>query len=102
MLSSDIFEHVRKPFVGFKEVNRVLKPGGFHIFSIPLERPMPSTTVFRVDTSGPEDVFVLPEHYHSAPVGSLVYIDFGEDPWSKAAEESISADLPWYRSGFRN
>ena len=35
VLSSDIFEHVRKPFVGFREVNRVLKPGGFHIFSIP-------------------------------------------------------------------
>ena len=35
VLSSDIFEHVRKPFAGFQEVNRVLKPGGFHIFSIP-------------------------------------------------------------------
>ena len=81
MLSSDIFEHVRKPFVGFKEVNRVLKPGGFHIFSIPPQCPMRSTTVFRVDTSGPEDVFVLPKHYHSAPMGgkSLVYTDFGED-----------------------
>ena len=81
VLSSDIFEHVRKPFIGFKEVNRVLKPGGFHIFSIPLQCPMRSTTVFRVDTSGPEDVFVLPKHYHSAPKGgkSLVYTDFGED-----------------------
>ena len=81
VLSSDIFEHVRKPFVGFKEVNRVLKPGGYHIFSIPLQGPMRSTTVYRVDTSGPEDVFVLPKHYHSAPMGgkSLVYTDFGED-----------------------
>ena len=81
VLSSDIFEHVRKPFAGFQEVNRVLKPGGFHIFSIPSDHPMPSETVFRVDTSGPEDVFVLPRHYHSAPKGgkSLVYTDFGED-----------------------
>ena len=81
VLSSDIFEHVRKPFAGFQEVNRVLKPGGFHIFSIPSQRPMPPKTVFRVDTSGPEDVFVLPRHYHSAPKGgkSLVYTDFGED-----------------------
>ena len=81
VLSSDIFEHVRKPFAGFQEVNRVLKPGGFHIFSIPSDHPMPSETVYRVDTSGPEDVFVLPRHYHSAPKGgkSLVYTDFGED-----------------------
>ena len=81
VLSSDIFEHVRKPFVGFSEVDRVLKPGGYHIFSIPLQHPMPARTVFRVDTSGPEDAFVLPAHYHSAPMGgrSLVYTDFGAD-----------------------
>ena len=81
VLSSDIFEHVRKPFAGFQEVNRVLKPGGFHVFSIPPMHPMRPKTVFRVDTSGPEDVFVLPKHYHSAPMGgkSLVYTDFGED-----------------------
>ena len=81
VLSSDVFEHVRKPFVGFKEVHRVLKPGGFHIFSIPLKHPMPAATVFRVDTSSPEDVFVLPKHYHRAPMGgkSLVYTDFGAD-----------------------
>ena len=95
VLSSDIFEHVRKPFVGFKEVNRVLKPGGFHIFSIPLERPMSSTTVFRVDTSGPEDVFVLPEHYHSAPMGgkSLVYTDFGEDMVEIMAADGIDLKM---------
>ena len=81
VLSSDIFEHVRKPFAGFQEVNRVLKPGGFHIFSIPFDYPMPVETVYRVDTSGPEDEFILPKRYHSAPMGgkSLVYTDLGED-----------------------
>ena len=39
VLSSDIFEHVKKPFAGFKEIDRVLKPGGFHIFSIPPVTP---------------------------------------------------------------
>ena len=95
VLSSDIFEHVRKPFVGFKEVNRVLKPGGFHIFSIPLQCPMRPTTVYRVDTNGPEDVFVLPKHYHSAPMGgkSLVYTDFGEDMVEIIAADGIHLSM---------
>ena len=95
VLSSDIFEHVRKPFVGFKEINRVLKPGGFHIFSIPLQYPMRRHTVFRVDTSGPEDVYVLPAHYHGAPGGnmSLVYTDFGADMIERMAEDGINLNM---------
>ena len=91
VLSSDILEHVRKPFIAFREIDRILKPGGFHIFSIPLLRPMPPTTVFRVDTSGPEDVFVFPKRYHSAPMGgkSLVYTDFGEDMIGMMAADGI-------------
>ncbi len=95
VLSSDIFEHVREPFVGFREVNRVLKPGGFHVFSIPVQHPMPLRTVFRVDTSGREDVHVLPPHYHGAPGGnrSLVYTDFGADLVDHLAEYGISLEM---------
>ena len=95
VLSSDIFEHVRKPFAGFQEVNRVLKPGGFHIFSIPSDHPMPFETVYRVDTSGPEDVYILPRHYHSAPMGgkSLVYTDFGEDMVEIMAGDGIDLKM---------
>ena len=95
VLSSDIFEHVRTPFAGFKEVDRVLKPGGFHIFSIPLVRPMPATTVFRVDTSGQQDVPLLPERYHGAPMGgkSLVYTDFGKDMTAIMAADSIELKI---------
>ena len=91
VLSSDIFEHVRKPFMGFKEIDRVLKPGGFHIFSIPMEHPMPDKTMYRVDTSGHEDVPLLPERYHGAPIGgrSLVYTDFGADMAEMLEPEGI-------------
>ena len=95
VLSSDIFEHVRRPFGGFREVDRVLKPGGYHIFSIPLTRPMPAATVFRVDTSGPQDVPVLPEHYHGAPMGgrSLVYTDFGADMTALMTADAIELQV---------
>lgn len=81
VVTSDIFEHVRKPFVGFAEVHRVLRPGGRHIFSIPVQEPWRATTVARVDTTGEEDVNILEPRYHLGPGNSqhIVYNDFGRD-----------------------
>ncbi len=81
VLTSDIFEHVRRPFVGFAEVHRVLRPGGRHIFSIPVQEPWRAVTVERVDTSGPDDVNILEPRYHLGPGNSqhIVYNDFGRD-----------------------
>jgi len=82
-ISSDIFGHIREPFRAFEELRRVLKPGGRHIFTVPLTWPLPEETVSRLelDEDG-GDRFVLPPVYHSSPVdpqGSLVYTDFGLD-----------------------
>ena len=81
VISSDILEHVRKPMLAFAEIYRVLRPGGVHIFSIPVEYPMPAQTIARVDVTGEVDVHLLPEHYHGDGAGgkSLVYNDFGAD-----------------------
>jgi SAM-dependent methyltransferase len=82
VVSSDIFEHVRGPMRGFAEIFRVLRPGGHHIFTVPLTWPLPGTTEARVDYSGPEDVHLVPPEYHGSPTdprGSLVYTDFGMD-----------------------
>jgi SAM-dependent methyltransferase len=82
VISSDIFEHVRGPLDAFAEIFRVLRPGGHHVFTVPLLWPFPSTTTTRVDYSGPEDKFLVPPEYHGCPTdpaGSLVYTDFGMD-----------------------
>ena len=76
IITSDVFEHVRKPWDGFAEVRRVLRPGGAHVFSLPLTWPMREQTVARVDVSGPDDVFLLDPAYHKI---HLVYNDFGLD-----------------------
>ncbi len=74
-------EHVRHPWIAFADIHRVLKPGGYHVFSIPLQLPMRDKTHFRVDVSGDEDIHIEEPHYHGNGVGgkSLVYTDFGAD-----------------------
>ena len=82
VISSDILEHVRGPMLAFAEVLRVLRPGGHHIFTVPLRWPLPGTTHGRVDYSGPDEVFLVQPEYHGSsvdPGGSLVYTDFGMD-----------------------
>jgi SAM-dependent methyltransferase len=82
VITSDIFEHVRGPMAAFAAIFRVLRPGGYHIFTVPLRWPLPGTTESRIDYSGPEDVFLVPPIYHGSPTdpkGSLVYTDFGMD-----------------------
>ncbi|OAB59126.1 hypothetical protein AY600_06635 [Phormidium willei BDU 130791] len=81
IITSDIFEHIRHPWIAFKEVYRVLKPGGYHVFSIPVQFPLPKQTIYRVDVSGPEDIHLLEPRYHGDGRGNscIVYTDFGAD-----------------------
>jgi SAM-dependent methyltransferase len=81
IITSDIFEHIRKPYVAFGEIHRVLRPGGRHIFSVPIPDDWQEETVERVDTSGAEDVLVLEPKYHLGPGDGqhLVYNNFGRD-----------------------
>jgi SAM-dependent methyltransferase len=80
VISSETMEHVRRPWQGFAQVYRVLKPGGFYIFTIPFRDDR--LTQPRVDTAGKQDVFLLNKMYHQDPYrpkDSLVYTDFGAD-----------------------
>ena len=87
IVSSDIMEHVRHPWRAFREIRRVLRPGGKHIFSIPVLEPLMSKSRYRVDTSGEEDIHIDPPHYHIAGDGSrsLVYTEFGSDMFAELA-----------------
>lgn len=85
IVTSDMMEHIRHPHKAFEEIFRVLKPGKYHIFSIPVQVPMKQKTFYRVDTSTEQDIHLVEPKYHSAPKPgggrsqSLVYTDFGRD-----------------------
>lgn len=80
VISSETMEHVRRPWQGFSEVHRVLKPGGFYVFTVPYRSNR--LTQSRVDTGDGKDIFLLRKIYHQDPYrqqDSLVYTDFGSD-----------------------
>ncbi|HXX79923.1 MAG TPA: class I SAM-dependent methyltransferase [Thermodesulfovibrionales bacterium] len=35
ILTSDVMEHIPEPYQAFREIRRILKPGGAHIFTVP-------------------------------------------------------------------
>ena len=81
IITSDIMEHVRRPAVAFTEIKRVLKRGGRHVFTVPLQYPMPEKNIYRVDTTTEEDQYLDLPRYHGDGSGgrALVYTDFGEE-----------------------
>jgi len=79
VITEDVFEHIRRPEKAFEEVNRVLKPDGYHIFTIPFM--FDKKTLRRVNTDTDENVFIVPPAYHLDALRDkvLVYTDFGYD-----------------------
>jgi DNA-directed RNA polymerase subunit RPC12/RpoP len=95
LISSDIFEHVRRPWVAFEEAHRVLARNGVHVFSIPAQEPLRERTRYRVDTTGDDDVLLDEAVYHGNGAGgrSLVYVDYGRDIVDHLAKIGFDLEL---------
>jgi SAM-dependent methyltransferase len=78
----DVMEHLFDPAAALWEIARTLRPGGAHVFTVPLVRKCASTRVRALlDSDGGID-YVLPAEYHGNLVsadGSLVTRDWGYD-----------------------
>ena len=70
-----------EPETAFREIYRVLKPGGLHIFSLPIQWPFAPVSVVRARRNGGVIEHLLPPRYHRAGDGSdsLVVTDWGAD-----------------------
>lgn len=81
-ITQDVFEHIFHPSRAFREIARTLRPGGAHIFTVPLvNKHRPSKLRARINDSG-EIVHLEAPQYHCNPIsqdGSLVTVDWGFD-----------------------
>lgn len=106
VVSSDVLEHVRLAEHAHKEIARVLKPSGVHLFTVPHIRSQQESIV-RVLVRDPDDPsldeHLMPPEYHGDPNQpddrALVYRVYGRDLDDALAElgfavDYTSADLP--------
>jgi hypothetical protein len=82
VITQDVMEHVLNPTRTFSEIARTLKPGGAHIFTVPLvNQGRPSECRAKRDEDG-SIVYLQTAEYHGNPIdpkGSLVCMDWGYD-----------------------
>jgi len=81
-ITQDVFEHILDPKQAFKEIARTLKPGGAHIFTVPLvNKSQPSKVrAYRLEDGTIRNI--LGPVFHGDPInekGSLVTMDWGYD-----------------------
>lgn len=79
--STGLMEHVEHDDVGFREIARVLKPGGYYLFTVPLQIALKKTQVRAVRRGGSIE-HLLPPEYHSdpwRPDGVFTWRNYGPD-----------------------
>jgi SAM-dependent methyltransferase len=80
IVSSEVLEHVPDLNAAFKEMRRVLRPGGCHVFTVP-----PSDATKQLATLRDDKIvhLVMPPEYHGDPLGNgtgiLAFWHLGRD-----------------------
>jgi SAM-dependent methyltransferase len=91
VLTSDVLEHVAELDRSLSEIRRVLKPGGHHVFTIPVDPELPRT-IERAHLKGSTVVYDLPPVYHGDSMrgdGILAFRDFGADAAERLSHPSM-------------
>ncbi|HKB15154.1 MAG TPA: class I SAM-dependent methyltransferase, partial [Planctomycetota bacterium] len=89
VIAADVFEHVRRDGPAFKEVHRVLRPGGWFFLQIPFDPEW--ETVPRIDVAEEGDRYLLPAEYHAGR--TLVYRHYGRDLPGKLQEVGFEVEV---------
>ena len=76
VISSDVFEHIPDPYCAHREIYRVLKQGGAHIFTVPFYQTEFVDEDRTVTDIRGNTVFIKEPIYHGDPIrseGALVH-----------------------------
>jgi SAM-dependent methyltransferase len=82
LITQDVLEHVFRPDLAVREISRVLKPGGIHLFTAPKHKDILKSYPRARQTETGEIEHIMPPNYHGNPIGdgrSLVTWDYGAD-----------------------
>jgi SAM-dependent methyltransferase len=77
-----MMEHIFDPEAAFKEIARVLKPGGAHIFTAPLINKSRKSEIWGSRDENDQIIYHHEPEYHGNPVdqkGALVTMHWGYD-----------------------
>jgi SAM-dependent methyltransferase len=80
-ITQDVFEHVFNPDRALRDIMRVLKPGGAHVFTAPKHRHV-ARSYPRARLVDGQVEYLMEQVYHGNPIGdgrSLVTWDYGHD-----------------------
>lgn len=81
-VTQDVLEHVFHPSKVFSEIARTLKPGGAHIFTVPMVNKHKQSKRRAIINHDAQIQYLEPPVYHGNPIsdeGSLVTVDWGFD-----------------------
>ncbi len=82
VISQDVMEHIFNPDKAFAEIARTIKPGGAHIFTVPIINKDKATKVWAKRNEDRTIDYIGEPEYHGNPVdskGSLVTMHWGYD-----------------------
>jgi SAM-dependent methyltransferase len=81
-VSQDVLEHVFQPLRAFREIARTLRPGGAHVFTVPMMNGARPSKVRATMSEEGEVHHLEPPVFHGNPIsaeGALVTMDWGLD-----------------------
>jgi SAM-dependent methyltransferase len=104
IISTDVFEHIPDPYLAHKEIYRVLKMGGRHIFTVPFYQTDFLDEVRASINNKKEIVFHEEPLYHIDPLrneGILVFNIFSIEILSKLAKLGFRTNMYHLYSPFK-